>query len=59
MKANENEKHDNPKPLGYSKGCSKRKVYCNTGLPQEARKVSNAQPSLIPKEARKGTANKA
>lgn len=36
-----------------------REVCCNTGLPQEARKVSNTQSNLTPKGARKGTANKA
>ena len=30
-----------PKSLGCSKSCSKRKIYNNTGLPQEARKISN------------------
>ena len=34
------------KPLGCSKGGPKRKGYCNTGLPQEARKVSNTQLNL-------------
>ena len=31
-----------PKLLRYSKSGSKRKVYNNTGLPQEARKISNS-----------------
>ena len=33
--------------------------YRNIGPPQEARKVSNMQPNLTPKRARKGTVNKA
>ena len=41
-----------PKSLGCSKSCSKREVYCNTGLPQEARKISNKSPKLTPKGAR-------
>ena len=36
----------------------KREVYSNTGLPQEARKISNKQPNLTPKEARKRRTNK-
>ena len=31
-----------PKLLRYSKSGSKREVYNNTGLPQEARKISNS-----------------
>ena len=34
-------KHDDPKPMGCSKSSSKRKVYSNTSLPQETRKISN------------------
>ena len=41
-----------------SKGGHKREVYCNTGLKQETRKISNTQPNITPKGARKGTANK-
>ncbi len=52
-------KKDSPKPLGCSKGSSRRDVYCNTGPPQEARKVLNIQPNFTPKGAKKGTANKA
>ena len=35
-----------------SKSSSKRKVYSNTILPQETRKVSNKQPNLTPKAIR-------
>jgi len=39
--------------LGCSQGSHNRKVYSNTGLTQEARKVSYAQPNLILKELEK------
>ena len=45
-------KHNGPKSLGCSKICANREVYSNTGLPQEARKISNKQPNLIPKGAK-------
>ena len=41
-------KHDNSKPMGYSKSSSKREVYSNTILPQETRKTSNRQPNFTP-----------
>ena len=34
-------KHNNPKPVGHCKSCTKGKVYSNTGLWQETRKKSN------------------
>ena len=42
-------KHDNSKPKGCSKSCSKRKAYSNTILPQETRKTSNKPPNFTPK----------
>ena len=30
-------KHNNPKPMGFSKGRAKGKVHSNTNLPQETR----------------------
>ena len=42
-------KHDNSKPMGYSKSSSKRGFHSNTILPQETRKTSNRQPNFIPK----------
>ena len=45
------------KTFGIQQSSYKREVYSNTGLPQEARKVSNTQPNLIPKRCRKGTVN--
>ena len=42
-------KHDDPKPMGCSKGSSKRDVYGNRILPQETRNISNKQPNLTPK----------
>ena len=46
-------KHDDPKPMGCSKSSSKRKVYINTILPQEKRKISNKKPILTPKAIKK------
>jgi len=51
IETNENE-HNGFKPSGHSKSSSKT-VYSNTGLPQRARKISNKQPNLTPKGARK------
>ena len=42
-------KHNSPISLGY---CSKREICSNTDLPQEARKIPNKQPTLIPKQTR-------
>ena len=42
-------KHDNSKTMGCSKSSSKREVYSNTILSQEARKTSNRQPIFTPK----------
>ena len=39
--------------MACSKSSSKRKVYSNTGLPQEARNILNKQPHLTPKRTRK------
>ena len=52
-------KHDDLKPMGCSKSSSKRKVYSNTGLPQETRKISNKPPNLPSKGIRKRKANRA
>ena len=46
-------KHNSPKSLGHSKSSSKRKVCSDAGLPQEKRKGSNKQFSLIHKGTRK------
>ena len=58
MEANENENRI-VQNLGIQQRWFRKKVYCKTGLPQEARRVSNTQPNHIPKGARKGTENKA
>ena len=42
-------KHNNSKPMRYSKSSSKRKVYSNTILHQETRKTSNGKPNFTPK----------
>ena len=34
--------------MGSIKNSSKRKVYSNTSLPQDTRKISNKQPNLTP-----------
>ena len=34
-------KHDNSKPMGFSKSSAKGKVQSNTSLPQETRETSN------------------
>ena len=41
------QKHNDPKPIEYSKSSSKREVYSNTSLPQETRKISNKQTNLM------------
>ena len=46
---NENEKHNDPKPI----------VYCDTNLPQESRKISNKQLTLCLKELEKEEQTKA
>ena len=43
-------KHDNPKPMGFSKSSAKRGV---PSLLQETREASNKQPNFPPKAARK------
>ena len=52
-------KNNSLKPLGCSNTGHKREVYSNTGLLQEARKISNTQPNLTHKGTRKRTTNKA
>ena len=52
-------KHNVQKSMGCSKSTSKRKVYSDTGLPQETWKISNKQPNLPPKGIRKRRTNKA
>ena len=34
-------KHDNPKPMGFSKSSTKKKVHSNISLPQETREKIN------------------
>ena len=41
IEMNENEKHNNPKPMGHCKSSAKGKIHSITGLPQETRKKSN------------------
>ena len=37
------QKHDDPKPMGFSKSSSEREVYSNTIIFQEIRKASDRQ----------------
>ena len=46
-------KHDNPKPMGFSKSSAKGKVHRNTSPLQETRQTSNKQPNFILKATRK------
>ena len=45
-------KHDNPKPMGFSKSNAKKEVHSNRSLPQETRETSNKQPNFTPKATR-------
>ena len=44
--------------MGFSESLSKRKVYCNTLLPQETRNTSNAQLNFTSKTIGKRTKKK-
>ena len=50
--------HNNPKPMGHSKGSPGREVYGNTGLPKKDRKISNKQTNPVSTRTRGITANK-
>ena len=47
-----------PQTSGTQEGSHKRKVYSNSGLPKEGRKISYTEPNLMPSRAGKRTANK-
>ena len=51
-------KHSDPESMGHSKSSSKKGVHSDTSWPQETRKLSNRQPNLTPKVARKRRRNK-
>ena len=51
-------KHNKSKVMGWSKCSSKREVYSNTILPQEARKTLNRQLNFTLKTTRKGRTKK-
>ena len=51
-------KHNNPKSMGYSKSSPEREIHTTTGLPQEVRKISNKQSKTTSKRTRKTTTNK-
>ena len=44
--------HNNPKPMGHSKGSPEMEVHSNTGLPKKNRKISNKQANLTPTRTR-------
>ena len=46
-------KHDNLKPLVFSKSSAKREIHSNTSLPQETRETANKQPNFTCKATRK------
>ena len=50
--------HNNPKPMGHSKGSPEREVHSNTGLPKRNRNISNKQPNPAPRRTW-GTTTKA
>ena len=55
-------KHNNPKPMGFSKSSAKREVHTNTSLPQETRETSNINLTLhlkhVEKEEQKPTVSR-
>ena len=59
MEANENENTTVQNLWDAANVVLRGKLYCYIDLPQEVRQVSNIQPNITPKGARKGTANKA
>ena len=40
--------HNNPKPMGHSKGSLESEVHSNTGLPKKNRNISNKEPNPTP-----------
>ena len=40
--------HNNPKPMGHSKGSPEKEVDSDTGLPKKNRNISNKQPNHTP-----------
>ena len=40
--------HNNPKPMGHSKGSPEREVHRDTGLPKKDRNISNKQSNPTP-----------
>ena len=51
-------KHNNPKSMGFGKSSSKIKVYSDTSLPQETRKISNKWSNFTHKGTKKEDNNK-
>ena len=59
METNDNNNSTMQKSVGCSEGRAKRKVYCNTGLPQERRTIPYKQFKLTINETRKRRTNEA
>ena len=52
------QKHNDLKPMRYSKSSSNREVYSNTTLPQETRRITNKQLDFTHKTIRGRGTNK-
>ena len=52
------QKHNDQKPIKWSKYSSKREIYGNIILHQETRKISNKKANLISKATRQRSMNK-
>ena len=50
LETKESKKYDDPEPMQCSKSSSKRKIYSNTILPQDTRKIPNNQSNLTPRQ---------
>ena len=46
-------KHNNSKPMGFSKSSAKKDIQSNASLSQETRETSNKQPNFTLKATRK------
>ena len=47
--------HNNPKPMGHSKGNPESEVHSNTGLPTKDRKFSSKRPNSTYRKSRRTT----
>ena len=58
LETNENEKNDDPQPMGCHESSSMKKVYGNKNFHQETRKISIKQPNITPKATKERRTNK-